>query len=117
MSPTLPQPAPSRARTLEAGKGWVRQTQRSPEGPRHLHRRHPNTQTPEGLGGGQPCSSSVGKWELLGQLREPRPASGDVPGPWTLRRWGARGPSAPGEMSSVELAKQGVGGLRTEPWV
>ena len=72
--------------------------------------------TPEGLGGGQPCSSSVGKWELLGQLREPRPASGDVPGPWPLRRWGARGPSAPGEMSSVETAKQGVGGLRTEPW-
>ena len=25
--------------------------------------------TPEGLGGGQPCSSSVGKWELLGQRR------------------------------------------------
>mgnify|MGYP007134231154 CR=1 FL=1 len=58
----------------------------------------------------------MGKWELLGQLREPRPASGDVPGPWPLRRWGARGPSAPGEMSSVETAKQGVGGLRTEPW-
>lgn len=67
--------------------------------------------TPEGLGGGQPCSGSLGKRELLGQLREPRPASGDMPGPWPLRRWGARGPSAAGEMSSVEQAKHGVGGL------
>lgn len=35
---------------------------------------------------------------------------GDVPGLWPLRRWGAHGPSAPGELSSMEPAKQGAGG-------
>ena len=36
---------------------------------------------------------------------------GDVPGPWPLRRWGAHGPSAPGEMSSLDSAKQGLGAV------
>ena len=36
---------------------------------------------------------------------------GDVPGPWPLRRWGAHGPSAPGEMSSLDPAKQGLGAM------
>lgn len=71
--------------------------------------------TPEGLGGGQPCSSSVGKWEPLGQLRSPDPLRGTCQSP-ALVTLGARGPCAQAVKCPPWSRPSTSGGCEQEPW-